>query len=158
MERDFVPDLESFRSWCRQMGIAVRADADDLGIDEVHRLRDAIVAVTHAAASGAPPPAPALAELNRHVPAARLTWSDGGFTLDPGAPPGSLRQALAALARDSVDLLTGERRGQLKLCDREGHCDWLFLDTTRNHSRRYCTDGCATIERVHRHIRRKGKG
>lgn len=34
-------------------------------------------------------------------------------------------------------------------------CEWLFLDTTRNHSRRWCrTDDCGNRERARRHYRR----
>jgi predicted RNA-binding Zn ribbon-like protein len=37
-------------------------------------------------------------------------------------------------------------------------CEWLFLDTTRNHSRRWCrTDDCGNRERAQRHYRRSRK-
>ena len=158
-EQDFVPDLESFTAWCRLVGLFVDpARPPDATIEEVHGLRDAVLAVVSAAAKGEPPDEEALGLLNRYLPPPRLTWTPTGFALDPGAPAGSLRNALAAIARDAVDLLTGERKTQLRTCDRHGRCDWLFLDNTRNHSRRYCTENCAVNARVERHKRKAAAG
>ncbi|HYO23389.1 MAG TPA: ABATE domain-containing protein [Lacipirellulaceae bacterium] len=157
-ERDFLPDLVSFRAWCRKVGLQVADDAKDAGIVEVHDLRDAIAAVAQAAALERSPPPDALALVNRHLPPVRLAWTAEGFALETPAQPGSVQAALATLAQNIVDLLAGPRRAQLRICERPGHCDWVFLDTTRNHSRKYCTDGCAITERVARHTRRsRGK-
>ena len=153
-ERDFVPDLPSFRAWCRHVGIEVRPDASDASIAEIHALRDAVLAVALAAAEDRPPDASALALVNKYALPSRLTWTPHGFELISEAPAGGLRWALAKIAHDAADLLTGGRRSQLKRCDRPGHCDWLFLDLTKNHTRRYCTEGCAVTERVHRHRRK----
>jgi predicted RNA-binding Zn ribbon-like protein len=54
------------------------------------------------------------------------------------APPALLLQDLAAVA--AVDLLTGTDATRLGVCDpTAGGCGWLFLDHTRNRSRRWCT-------------------
>jgi predicted RNA-binding Zn ribbon-like protein len=153
-ERDFLPDLPSFRAWCQHLGVPIRSDASDASISEVHSLREAVVTVALAAAEHRAPNPAALALLNRYVLPTRLTWTGHGFGLESDAPSGGIRGALSKIAHDTVDLLTGERRSLLKRCDRPGHCDWLFLDTTRNHTRRYCTEGCAVKERVHRHRRK----
>jgi predicted RNA-binding Zn ribbon-like protein len=43
---------------------------------------------------------------------------------------------------------------RLRRCDDDG-CGWLFLDTTRNHSRRWCSSGdCGNRDRARRHYAR----
>jgi len=41
------------------------------------------------------------------------------------------------VARSAADLLTGDQRDRVKECKGRG-CDWLFVDTSRNRSRRWC--------------------
>ncbi|MBE3063935.1 MAG: CGNR zinc finger domain-containing protein [Spirochaetes bacterium] len=41
------------------------------------------------------------------------------------------------LAKRAADLLAGLDRARLKICGNP-ECGWLFLDTTRNGSRRWC--------------------
>jgi predicted RNA-binding Zn ribbon-like protein len=54
------------------------------------------------------------------------------------APPALLLQDRAAMA--AVDLLTAADVTRLGVCDPDaGGCGWLFLDRTRNRSRRWCS-------------------
>jgi predicted RNA-binding Zn ribbon-like protein len=48
--------------------------------------------------------------------------------------PGDVMHALALAV---ADLVHGQDLTRLRRCDGDG-CGWLFLDTTRNHSRRWC--------------------
>lgn len=41
------------------------------------------------------------------------------------------------VARSAAELLTAEEIGRLKLCDAHD-CGWLFIDASRNRSRRWC--------------------
>jgi predicted RNA-binding Zn ribbon-like protein len=41
------------------------------------------------------------------------------------------------LAKSVEELLTGGRLAQVRSCERET-CSWLFLDSSKNHSRRWC--------------------
>jgi predicted RNA-binding Zn ribbon-like protein len=41
------------------------------------------------------------------------------------------------LAQSAVDLLVSEQIRLIRECGDEG-CRWLFLDTSKNHSRRWC--------------------
>jgi predicted RNA-binding Zn ribbon-like protein len=45
-------------------------------------------------------------------------------------------ELLGPLVAAAVDLLRTGPLDRLKLCDA---CPWLFLDTSRNHSRRWCS-------------------
>jgi predicted RNA-binding Zn ribbon-like protein len=50
------------------------------------------------------------------------------------------------VAQDAVDLLSGIELARLGRCPVEdGGCGWLFLDHSRNRSRRWCTmENCGT--------------
>jgi len=58
----------------------------------------------------------------------------------------------------AVDLLRDERLSRLKMCPRD-ECHWLFLDLTKNRSRRWCDmAACGNRAKVelHRHRHQPG--
>jgi predicted RNA-binding Zn ribbon-like protein len=58
------------------------------------------------------------------------------------------------LALHALDLVQTMSIDRLRRCDDDG-CGWLFLDTTRNHSRRWCSSGdCGNRDRARRHYAR----
>jgi predicted RNA-binding Zn ribbon-like protein len=50
---------------------------------------------------------------------------------------GTVAAPLWLLAQAAADLMVSERIGQLRTCSADA-CRWLFLDTSKNHSRRWC--------------------
>jgi predicted RNA-binding Zn ribbon-like protein len=59
-----------------------------------------------------------------------------------------LRRPLWPVAHAAVDLLRSERLGRLRQC---GHCRWLFLDASKNRSRRWCSMAhCGSDAKVRR--------
>lgn len=59
------------------------------------------------------------------------------------------------LALSALELLQSPQIAYVRQCDGEG-CGWLFLDTTRNHSRRWCSSAdCGNRHRVKRHYARR---
>lgn len=61
----------------------------------------------------------------------------------------SLESPLWPIAQYAVDLLRSGALGRLAQC---GHCRWLFLDTSRNRSRRWCSMGaCGSIMKMRRY-------
>jgi predicted RNA-binding Zn ribbon-like protein len=51
---------------------------------------------------------------------------------------------ISAITIDAVDLLTSDRLLRLKRC---AECDWLFLDTSKNSTRRWCKSTCGNRAR-----------
>ena len=70
-------------------------------------------------------------------------------------PDDDIDTVVRRLAHAAAQLLTGPDIARVKECP--GHnCAWLFLDTTRNGRRRWCSDrDCGTLARVARHRERK---
>lgn len=59
------------------------------------------------------------------------------------------------LAHEAAELLTAPRLGRVKECFGR-NCGWLFLDTSRNGLRRWCSEeDCGTPARVARHRSRR---
>jgi predicted RNA-binding Zn ribbon-like protein len=66
-----------------------------------------------------------------------------------------LDRPLWPLARSAAHLLTGQISGALRVCAADD-CSVLFLDRTRNQSRRWCSrQGCGNRERVRQFRRRQ---
>ena len=126
-------------------------------------LRRSLYAVLAAAAHHRPLPASALELVNAELAAtavpARLVPTTGGLRrewLDPADQPDWL---LGPILRSAADLLTSPALGLLKQCPGSPGrtCGFLFLDQTRNHSRRWCSGAtCGNRTRLHRHYTRSG--
>jgi predicted RNA-binding Zn ribbon-like protein len=66
-----------------------------------------------------------------------------------------LERVLWPIARSAADLLTSSERAQVKVCDEES-CAWLFVDRSRNRSRRWCSmDTCGNRTKARRHYARR---
>jgi predicted RNA-binding Zn ribbon-like protein len=84
------------------------------------------------------------------VTASRLAGTPKRWTLEARVPLDLPR----VLALHALDLIQTKPLDHLRRCDDDG-CGWLFLDTTRNHSRRWCSSGdCGNRDRARRHYAR----
>jgi predicted RNA-binding Zn ribbon-like protein len=69
----------------------------------------------------------------------------------------NLNRMLWPVARSAAELLTAGPIERLRECERGG-CGWLFVDTTRNRSRRWCAMKiCGNRSKVERYYRRHRK-
>jgi predicted RNA-binding Zn ribbon-like protein len=104
-------------------------------------LREAISEIFYAVARSKTVPASALATLNAHVREAsrhielspgkgRFEWRFESEPIDPYAP-------LWPIARDAAELLASDRLEFVRACASKT-CEWLFLDESKNHRRRWC--------------------
>ena len=127
-------------------------------------LREAVHRVLAAAIAGEPQDEGALegamSTLNRELSVAlsRLrvapaagdayvwAWERGG---------GLLQRPLWPVARSAAELLTSAKLDRVKVCGGEG-CGWMFLDESRNASRKWCESrDCGNRERVRQYLARK---
>jgi predicted RNA-binding Zn ribbon-like protein len=128
-------------------------------------LREAIHGVFSAAIAGNPQDEGALSALNRELSGAlsrlRVVPAEGGSYIwawdrggeEGGGPP--LERPLWPVARSAAELLTSSKLGRVKVCAGVG-CGWMFLDESRNASRRWCDSrDCGNRERVRKHLARK---
>lgn len=84
------------------------------------------------------------------VAASTLAGSPGRWNRSVRGP----LDLVPVLALEGLDLIQTMSQERLRRCDGDG-CGWLFLDTTRNHSRRWCSSGeCGNRARARRHYAR----
>jgi predicted RNA-binding Zn ribbon-like protein len=169
VEWEFLPDPAALLRWALLVGVIDEAEAQEVerswrhtrgaaeeALADVHALRDLI---TPALAGHQ------LSRLTRRWAAAisRSTLTTAGRDA-PGAGPailviGTEPASMIAdrLADAVVDLLRHVDVGRLRVCPlADGGCGWLFLDRSRNNSRRWCSmDDCGTHAKSRRLTERR---
>lgn len=116
-------------------------------------LREAIFRIFASLAGGRPVRASDLERLNAAwrdgQSHARLAVSSGGFSLGWDDEP-CLERLLRAVAASAIQILASPQVFLVRSCA-GANCDWLFVDTSRNHLRRWCSmDECGNRAKMQR--------
>jgi predicted RNA-binding Zn ribbon-like protein len=118
-------------------------------------VREALFRLFLAVANGEPPPASDLAILNQSLADAlghlRVEPHDEGYTWAWDADDDALDAPLWPVVRSAGGLLASPLRESLRVCASQS-CGWLFLDTSRNGTRRWCSmRTCGNRAKARRH-------
>ncbi len=173
---EYLRSYEDLLVWGRQAGLLAfeeteglsrRAALDPEGAQETLSralaLREAIHRVISRTIAGEVQDESDLSALNRELSISlshlRVMPSGGAYGWDwdrSGDDGGALLDSpLWPVAQSAAELLTSPKLGRVKVCAGEG-CGWVFLDESRNGSRRWCDSrDCGNRERVRRHLARK---
>ena len=121
-------------------------------------LREAVYRIFSRQAAGASDDERDLERLSAAVARAaarlHLEADGGGFTWRWHGLETSLEAPLAPIARSAAELLTGGDLGRVRECD-GARCTWLFQDSSRNRSRRWCSmESCGNRAKARRYYRR----
>jgi predicted RNA-binding Zn ribbon-like protein len=172
-DEERLRDYEDLVVWAERGGILTSiesrglrrlgaADADKASAVHLRAvaLREAVYRIFSAVADGAPVGADDVALLNREVNATlrhlRLAPLGDGFAW-AWPREGSLELPLWEVARSAAELLVSPDLARVRECSGE-RCDWLFLDKSKNRSRRWCDmANCGNRAKAKRnYARRKG--
>jgi predicted RNA-binding Zn ribbon-like protein len=165
--------------WAQQAGLLSDAEARDLRrsaerapaaaarvLADAIALREALYRIFSSVIDGTPLPKRDLALLNERLAAAlgRLEIEPGGRAGREMPPPfawrwraeaGDLDRMLWPVLRSAGELLASSEMAHVRRCAGE-NCDWLFLDTSRSHRRRWCEmQGCGNRAKARRYYARK---
>jgi predicted RNA-binding Zn ribbon-like protein len=161
-------------SWGRQAGLISPEDAARLRVEaRAHprvaaatlrraiALREAIFSVFVAIARGERAPAQALEAMNDALPSAlgalRVGPERGGFGWRFAHDETDLAPMLAPALRAAAELLTSPELARVRECGSDT-CFWLFLDHSKNGTRRWCDmKVCGNREKARRHHQRVKK-
>jgi predicted RNA-binding Zn ribbon-like protein len=172
---EYLGSYEDLLAWGNQAGLLTPEEARILSgrattdpeearatMSRAIGLREAVHRVVSAAIVGERPDEDALEVLNReisgalsrlrvvHTPEHAHEWA-----WDRGGRGQELDYPLWPVARSAAELLTSPKLGRVNVCAGEG-CGWMFLDESRNGSRRWCDSrDCGNRERVQKHLARK---
>ena len=130
-------------------------------LQEAIELREAIFAVFDAILKKKPVPARPLGVLNQFVAAAaqyaRLVIVNGRFEWRFDARPLDFESPIWPLARSAADLLASDQLSFVRACASET-CQWFFLDSSKNHGRRWCDmTKCGNRAKFRRFYKRRKK-
>jgi len=122
-------------------------------------LREALYQVFSCVAKGQPAPRAALERVNdglaESLSHSRLQPSRNGFTWSWPEEAASLERVLWPVMHSAAELLTSDRLTRVGECQDDRGCGWLFIDTSRNHTRRWCAmGGCGNRAKARRHHQR----
>ncbi len=170
---DFVSSYADLVRWSWHAGTLEQADAGRLlhaarsrpvdaaaVLERALRLREAIVDVFRRIARSESPAGRDLARLQEEYAAAlgnaRLAASGSGYAWSWAGGKDDLGRPLWLVAESAVDLLTDGDSGRIKECPGAGDCGWLFYDTSRNGTRRWCSmEGCGSRVKMRRQYARR---
>ena len=165
---DHIRDLPLLLTWARNVKVLSDSQHEELaafarsqptaaaaGLRRAHALRRTLQAVFGATADGQPVPEQAWHDLRRSIAEAiahadltaehdqvRLAWDVA-----------SLDAVTWPVAYAAHELLTGDRLGRVKRC---AACPWLYVDQSKNSSRRWCAmDDCGKHEKMRRYVERR---
>jgi predicted RNA-binding Zn ribbon-like protein len=154
-------ELVSFAQQSGLLGAAAARRLGELGRDQAYhaeavrqeavRLREALYAVFRAVAEERPPVAADLELVNGWVARLRL-GPDGDWTF--AARDDGLDKILGPIVKAAALLYTTPERERIRVCEAPD-CVWLFLDGSKNHSRRWCDMAqCGNRMKARRHYER----
>ncbi len=154
-ERDFLTGYDDLVAWAERAGLHATAEVDPAGAagayDLARSLREALYRIF--AIGAEPADLAVLQEVYldglRH---ADLRRDGDGFRWEYRPEP---RRPLWLVAASAVELLLDPAvLARVKVCP--GTCGWLFLDTTKNGRRRWCSmSECGTGAKVRRQAERR---
>jgi predicted RNA-binding Zn ribbon-like protein len=167
--------LESLRgygdlvAWSGRVGLLDPEEAERLVRDAKRRteeaeavyrwaleLREVLYGVLRNLAEGKTPPSQSLRSLGGYerdaISRGVLRADDSGFQWE-WKEEQDLARPMWPVVHAATELLTSGDLGRLKMC---AGCHWLFLDASRNHSRRWCTmEVCGTDEKMRRYVAKR---
>jgi predicted RNA-binding Zn ribbon-like protein len=160
LRHDHIADYRSLLHWSLRVGLLTGADADRLllrtaprraavVIRRAHQLRDAINLAAGSIADGHE--LEGWTELRPFVRAA----VDHADLVDrrPVWPKEELEAPLWPVALAAYELLTGPHATRIKRC---AGCPWVFLDQSKNNSRRWCSmEICGVNQKMRRYVTRR---
>lgn len=162
---DVLRSVEEFLAWCAHAGVASASSVPD---DWSRRQRQAFLKEAVDVRAAVRLVVEAITE-RRDVDRASLSTLQSAYAgaIDRAAPtldggrlswawePTSPRDALSELIGAAVDLLSHAPPGRLKACP---NCGFVFLDTTKNGSRRWCSmEDCGTQVKMQRYVTKRAE-
>jgi len=174
-DNERLPDYEALLVWARRHDVigesihrlrelaAEQPERAERVLERARALRPLLYRILSAAAAGEEPAAADAEELNRLLAEAarhrtiRIGPDSCEWSWEDSADP--LEYPLWPVVWSLGELLTSEERPRLKQCDADD-CGWLFIDASRNRSRRWCDMGdCGNRAKVRRfRERQRGEG
>jgi predicted RNA-binding Zn ribbon-like protein len=158
-------------SWAQQVGIVSVEAEEALGkvadteperarfvFERATRLREVIHSTFLAVGQGRDPDTASFELLNSEIADAmshsRIVRGDDDYGWGWEIAPQNLERILWPVAKSAADLLVSGKLARVHECAGDT-CGWLFLDTSKNHSRRWCDmKDCGNVAKARNYYRK----
>jgi len=158
--------------WSEHVGILTRREANRLTLmaakspskaevvlQRAVEFREMIYRIFSSVTAGKAPKKEDLSKFNENLSKAmvrsRIVKTKAGFSCDTSGDKDSLDWMLNPVIRSAADLLVSGELKRVKRCV-DPQCGWLFLDVSRNKSRRWCDmKDCGNRAKASRFYKRK---
>ncbi len=164
---EFLHSYQHVLAWCWRNSLLTDAEASRLQAESAKKpveaetayhaafdLREILFRIFTSVIDGHEPSADDLARLNETLALSqrRIESGKNGFHW-AWANSSDLSCILAPIALAAAELLTSDQLERVRQCP---NCGWLFVDTSRNHTRRWCSmDFCGSKVKSHRQYERR---
>jgi predicted RNA-binding Zn ribbon-like protein len=170
--REYLTSYGELVVWSHHVGLLTAKEAQvleenaarhpDLAAATLHRaiaVRETVYRVFSKIAHDQRPDGADLATLNRvlreGLSRIEISQAGRGFAWTWVVDEGELDRMVWPIVRSAADLLTSGDLERVRQCARDG-CDWLFVDLSKNQSRRWCSmDMCGSRVKSRRYYRRR---
>ena len=161
-------------AWCRKVGLISPEEAQDLAsqvakspaeagaiLNRAIELREAIYqVVTCLCDRKICRGCGSWSLVNEEISLGAVYWklkpAPGGFAWGWETATYNLAAVLGPIARSAADLLTSPELQRVGICADEDGCGFVFYDTSRNRSRRWCSmEDCGNRAKAQRHYQRQ---
>jgi predicted RNA-binding Zn ribbon-like protein len=172
--REDLPDYASLLRWSQQAGILTARGAQELGrraaeqparaqrvLRDAVALRERLHRVFRAIIDGHAPDADDLerlsASLGEVLARRRIHYRDHRFVQEWPEPQSDLASVLWPVLLSTQQVLCADDHGRIGACAPPDGCGWLYYDTSKNRSRRWCSmQTCGNSAKARRHYARRG--
>ncbi len=129
-------------------------------LEQALGLRDVIYRIFAALATGRSPADNELTVLNSALSnamgGAQIVQIEESYQWQWELKKGALDSMLHPIVRSAAELLTSDDLRRVGQCADDRGCGWLFIDTSKNRSRRWCSmDDCGNRAKQRRHYQSK---
>lgn len=174
MSSEYLTSYSVFVEWCYLVGIINREQANIFAAESqkrsleakevfqrVIKLRESVFRILLAVIGKNSPKQTDLdilnSEIDRMLPLLKLKYVNQGFVWEKSNDIKNLDWMLSTIVQNITEFLTSDQLGRLKVCGDE-NCGWLFLDMSKNKSRRWCSmQDCGNRAKAKRHYSKKNK-
>jgi predicted RNA-binding Zn ribbon-like protein len=172
---DHLVNYSDLVAWSQEAGLLSEAETKSLIAKAKHHQREAskafrraiemreiIYRIFSAIAAGEEPKTQDLSKFNRALgitlKKSAISYTSEGFVWTWQPNDISFDRTLWSIMRETANLLTSKEISRVGECADDRGCGYLFLDTSRNHSRRWCSmENCGNRAKAQRHYQRKSK-
>jgi len=172
--QEFLKTFDDLVSWSRHVGIcsqreirklykmAEQSDADAIkALNRTLKLRETIYRLFAAGIVNRKPLKEDLVifnkNLSRSMKDSRIIPTADGYAWDITGNQTKLDWILSPIIRSAAETLVSDERKKVKACA-DSACGWLFIDVSRNRSRRWCDmQDCGNRAKASRFYRKKAR-